>query len=91
MRVTVAHLEDIRKDAEKMKSARAVHRDLDLVQRISSRSAFGRFPRPFGSIREEFNGCRIRESHAAAHGQAVKLYTRDEPILEAYGVQGRDR
>jgi len=77
----------MRRNAEKAKAPALVHRDLDLVQRILRDQLSEDFTR-FASIRKTNIKCpRVCESHAAAHGEEVKLYTRDAPILEAYGVQ----
>ena len=80
--------QDIRKDAEKMKAPVLVHRDLDLVQRILR-----------DQLSEDFTAIRIDSEEEYQRVvefvnrmqprmvKRVKLYTRDEPILEAYGVQ----
>jgi len=80
--------QDMRKSAEKAKAPALVHRDLDLVQRILR-----------DQLSEDFTAIRI-DSEDEYQGivefvnrmqprmvKKVKLYTRDEPILEAYGVQ----
>lgn len=80
---------DIRAAAEKSKPASLVHRDLDLVQRILR----DQLSEDFAAIRvdseEEYESIvefvnRIQPRMV----NRVKLYTRDEPILEKYGVQG---
>ena len=80
--------QDIRRDAEKAKAPALVHRDLDLVQRILR-----------DQLSEDFSAIRIDsedEYQAVVEFvnrmqprmvKRVKLYTRDEPILEAFGVQ----
>ncbi len=80
--------QDIRKSAEKSKAAALVHRDLDLVQRILR-----------DQLSEDFTAIRIDSEDEYQRVvefvnrmqprmvKKVKLYTRDEPILEAYGVQ----
>jgi ribonuclease G len=80
--------QDIRKSAEKSKAPALVHRDLDLVQRILR-----------DQLSEDFTAIRIDSEDEYQRivefvnrmqprmVKKVKLYTRDEPILEAYGVQ----
>ena len=80
--------QDIRKNAEKSKAPALVHRDLDLVQRILR-----------DQLSEDFTAIRIDAEDEYQRivefvnrmqprmVKKVKLYTRDEPILEAYGVQ----
>ncbi len=80
---------DMRKSAEKAKAPALVHRDLDLVQRILR-----------DQLSEDFTAIRIDSEDEYQRVvefvnrmqprmvKKVKLYTRDEPILEAYGVQG---
>src|SRR5204863_4393645 len=79
---------DIRAGAEKSKAAELVHRDLDLVKRLLR----DQLSEDFESIRvdseEEYQGIvefinRIQPRLV----KRVKLYTREQPILEAYGVQ----
>jgi ribonuclease G len=79
---------DLRHDAEKAKAPALVHKDLDLVQRILR-----------DQLSEDFTAIRIDtedEYQSVVEFvnrmqprlvKRVKLYTRDEPILEAYGVQ----
>ena len=80
--------QDIRRDAEKAKAPALVHRDLDLVQRILR----DQLSEDFTAIRidseEEYQ--RVVEFVNRMYPKMVKrvkLYTRDEPILEAFGVQ----
>jgi Rne/Rng family ribonuclease len=80
--------QDIRKSAEKSKAPALVHRDLDLVQRILR----DQLSEDFTAIRidseEEYQ--RILEFVNRMQPRMVKkvkLYTREEPILEAYSVQ----
>ena len=80
--------QDLRHDAETMKAPAPVHRDLDLVQRILR-----------DQLSEDFTAIRIDSEEEYQRVvefvnrmqprmvKQVKLYTRDEPILEAYGVQ----
>jgi len=79
---------DMRKNAEKAKAPALVHRDLDLVQRILR-----------DQLSEDFTAIRIDSEDEYQRVvefvnrmqprmvKKVKLYTRDAPILEAYGVQ----
>lgn len=80
--------QDLRKSAEKSKAPALVHRDLDLVQRILR-----------DQLSEDFTAIRIDSEDEYQRilefvhrmqprmVKKVKLYTRDQPILEAYGVQ----
>jgi Rne/Rng family ribonuclease len=80
--------QDIRRNAEKAKAPALVHRDLDLVQRILR-----------DQLSEDFSAIRIDSEDEyqtvvefvnrmqPRMVKRVKLYTRDEPILEAFGVQ----
>ncbi|CAN5739292.1 hypothetical protein BH20ACI3_BH20ACI3_27520 [soil metagenome] len=79
---------DIRAAAEKSKPASLVHRDLDLVQRILR----DQLSEESTSIRvdSEDEYARIVEFVNRIHPRMVKrvkLYTKEQPILEAYGVQ----
>ena len=79
---------DIRASAEKSKPAALVHRDLDLVQRILRDQLSDDFESVRVDSEEEYQ--RIVEFVNRIHPRMVKrvkLYTRDQPILEAYGVQ----
>lgn len=79
---------EIRRGAEKAKAPALVHKDLDLVQRILR-----------DQLSEDFTAIRVdsedeyREIVEFVNRiqprmvKRVKLYTRDEPILEAFGVQ----
>ncbi|HEV2914148.1 MAG TPA: Rne/Rng family ribonuclease [Pyrinomonadaceae bacterium] len=79
---------EIRKGAEKAKAPAMVHKDLDLVQRILR-----------DQLSEEFTAIRVDSEEEYREivefvnriqprmVKRVKLYTRDEPILEAFGVQ----
>jgi ribonuclease G len=80
--------QDIRQSAEKAKAPALIHRDLDLVQRILR-----------DQLAEDFTAIRIDSEDEYQRivefvnrmqpklVKRVKLYTRDEPILEQYGVQ----
>ncbi|MEP6743538.1 MAG: Rne/Rng family ribonuclease [bacterium] len=79
---------DIRATAEKTKPATMVHKDLDLVQRILRDQLSDDFAAIRVDSEEEYQGIvefinRIQPRLV----KRVKLYTRDQPILEAYGVQ----
>ena len=80
--------QDIRRDAEKAKAPSLVHRDLDMVQRILR----DQMSEDFTAIRidSEDEYQRILEFVNRMQPRMikrVKLYTRDEPILEYFGVQ----
>ena len=80
---------DIRRRAERAKAPLIVHRDLDLVQRILR----DQLSSDFNAIRvdNEFEYERIVDfvnRFAPKLVNRVKLYTKDTPILEHYGVQG---
>jgi len=79
---------DIRAAAEKTKPATMVHKDLDLVQRILRDQLSDDFATIRVDSEEEFQGIvefvnRIQPRIV----KRVKLYTKDQPILEHYGVQ----
>ncbi len=79
---------DIRAAAEKAKPATLVHRDLDLVQRILRDQLSDDFTAIRVDSEEEYE--RIVEFVNRIQPRMVKrvkLYTREEPILEKYGVQ----
>lgn len=79
---------DIRRDAEKMKAPALAHRDLDLVQRILRDQLSDDFAAIRVDSEEEY--LRIVEFINRIQPRMVKrvkLYTRETPILEAYGVQ----
>lgn len=79
---------DIRAGAEKAKAPSLVHRDLDLVQRLLRDQLSDEFESIRVDSEDEYQGIvefinRIQPKLV----KRVKLYTRDQPILEAYGVQ----
>ena len=79
---------DIRAAAEKSKPAALVHRDLDLVQRILRDQLSDDFAAIRVDSEEEYTNIvefinRIQPRMV----KRVKLYTREEPILEHFGVQ----
>ncbi len=79
---------DIRRRSERAKAPAIVHRDLDLVQRILR----DQLSSDFNAIRvdNEFEYERIVDfvnRFAPKLVHRVKLYTKDNPILDDYGVQ----
>src|SRR5262245_15725184 len=79
---------DIRRRSERTKAPAIAHRDLDLVQRILR----DQLSTDFNAIRvdNEFEYERIVDfvnRFAPKLVNRVKLYTKDTPILEQYGVQ----
>jgi ribonuclease G len=79
---------EIRRGAEKAKAPALVHKDLDLVQRILRDQLSEDFTAIRVDSEEEYREIvefvnRIQPRMV----KRVKLYTRDEPILEAFGVQ----
>lgn len=79
---------DIKKQAEKSKSPALVHQDLDIIQRILRDQLSDDFTAIRVDSEEEY--LRIVEFINRIQPRMVsrvKLFTRDEPILEAYGVQ----
>ncbi|HEV3471166.1 MAG TPA: Rne/Rng family ribonuclease, partial [Pyrinomonadaceae bacterium] len=79
---------DIRKSAERQKAPALAHKDLDLVQRILR----DQLSEDFAAIRcdSEEEYLEIVEFVNRIQPRLVnrvKLYTREEPILEAFGVQ----
>jgi Rne/Rng family ribonuclease len=79
---------DIRGAAEKSKAPALVHRDLDLVQRLLRDQLSDDFESIRVDSEEEYQAIvefvnRIQPRLV----RRVKLYTKDQPILEAYAVQ----
>jgi ribonuclease G len=79
---------DIRVSAEKSRPATLVHKDLDLVQRILRDQLSDDFAAIRVDSEDEYEAIvefinRIQPRMV----KRVKLYTRDQPILESYGVQ----
>ncbi|MEA2173022.1 MAG: ribonuclease [Blastocatellia bacterium] len=79
---------DIRRTAERAKAPALAHADLDLVQRILRDQLSDDFTAIRVDSEEEYLSIvefinRIQPRMV----KRVKLYTRDEPILEAFGVQ----
>lgn len=79
---------DIKKNSERKKSPALVHQDLDIIQRILRDQLSDDFAAIRVDSEEEY--LRIVEFINRIQPRMVnrvKLYTRDQPILEAYGVQ----
>jgi ribonuclease G len=79
---------DIRRSSEKQKAPSLVHKDLDLVQRLLRDQLSDDFAAIRVDSEEEYREVvefinRIQPRLV----NRVKLHTREEPILEAYGVQ----
>jgi ribonuclease G len=80
--------QDIKKNSEKRKSPLLVHQDLDIIQRLLR----DHLSDDFAAIRVDNEEEYLRTVDFVSRIQPkmvnrVKLYTREEPILEAYGVQ----
>jgi len=79
---------DIRGAAEKSKAPDLVHRDLDLVQRLLRDQLSGEFESIRVDSEEEYQAIvEFINRIQPALVKRVKLYTKEQPILEAYGVQ----
>ena len=79
---------DIKKNSEKAKSPAIVHQDLDIVQRILRDQLSDDFTAIRVDSEEEYlRTVEFINRIAPRMVKRVKLYTRDEPILEAYNVQ----
>lgn len=79
---------DIKKDADKAKSPALVHQDLDIIQRLLRDQLSDDFTAIRVDSEDEYQ--RIVEFINRIQPRMtrrVKLYTREEPILENYGVQ----
>jgi ribonuclease G len=79
---------DVKKTSEKAKSPALVHQDLDIIQRLLRDQLSDEFTAIRVDSEEEYQ--RIVEFVNRIQPRLVnrvKLYTRDEPILENYGVQ----
>ena len=87
-RYLVRTWQDIKKTSEKAKSPAMVHQDLDLVQRLLR----DQLSEDFTAIRVDSEEEYLRTVEFINRMQPklvkrVKFYTREEPILDAYGVQ----
>jgi Rne/Rng family ribonuclease len=88
-RYLVRTWQEIKKQADKSKAPALVHQDLDLVQRLLR-----------DQLSDDFAAIRVDNEEDYLHivefvnrvqpkmVNRVKFYTREEPILEAYNVQG---
>ncbi|MGI8884855.1 MAG: ribonuclease E/G, partial [Pyrinomonadaceae bacterium] len=79
---------DIKKTADKSKSPALVHQDLDIIQRLLRDHLSDEFTAIRVDSEEEY--LRIIEFVNRIQPRMVnrvKLYTREDPILESYGVQ----
>ncbi len=79
---------DIRKEADKAKSPELVHQDLDIIQRLLR----DHLSDEFAAIRVDSEDEYLRTVEFINRIQPkmvkrVKFYTREKPILEAFGVQ----
>jgi ribonuclease G len=88
MQYLVRTWNDMRRRADRVKAPAIIHRDLDLVQRILRDQLSG----DFSAIRvdNEIEYERMVDfvnRFAPKMVNRVKLYTKDEPILDHYGVQ----
>ncbi|QYO66047.1 Rne/Rng family ribonuclease [Leptolyngbya sp. 7M] len=87
-RYLVRTWQDIKKTSEKAKSPALVHQDLDLVQRLLR----DQLSDDFTAIRVDSEEEYLRTVEFINRIQPrmvnrVKFYTREQPILDAYGVQ----
>ena len=79
---------DAKKDSEKKRSPAMIHQDLDLVQRLLRDQLSDDFTAIRVDSEEEYlRTVEFMNRMAPRMVNRVKLYTRDEPILDAYGVQ----
>jgi ribonuclease G len=87
-RYLVRTWQDIKKSSEKAKSPALVHQDLDIVQRLLRDQMSDEFTAIRVDSEEEYlRTVEFMNRIQPRMVNRVKLYTRDEPILEAYGVQ----
>ena len=79
---------DVKKTSEKAKSPAMVHQDLGIVQRIRRDQMSDDFTAIRVDSEEEYERTvEFVNRMAPRMVNRVKLYTREEPILEAFGVQ----
>ena len=79
---------DAKKNSEKKKSPAMIHQDLDLVQRLLRDQLSDDFTAIRVDSEEEYlRTVEFMNRMAPRMVNRVKLYTREEPILDAYGVQ----
>lgn len=87
-RYLVRTWQDIKKTSEKAKSPAIVHQDLDIVQRLLRDQMSDEFTAIRVDSEEEYlRTVEFMNRIQPRMVNRVKLYTRDEPILDAYGVQ----
>ena len=80
--------QEAKKNSEKKKSPALVHQDLDLVQRLLRDQLSDDFTAIRVDSEEEYlRTVEFMQRMAPKMVNRVKLYTRDEPILDAYNVQ----
>ncbi|MEP7149295.1 MAG: Rne/Rng family ribonuclease [Acidobacteriota bacterium] len=80
--------QDIRKTSETVKSPAMVHQDLDLVQRLLRDHLSDEFTAIRVDSEEEYlRTVEFINRMQPRMVKRVKFYTREEPILDAYGVQ----
>lgn len=79
---------DAKKGSEKKKAPAMIHQDLDLVQRLLRDQLSDEFTAIRVDSEEEYlRTVEFMNRMAPKMVNRVKLYTRDEPILDYYGVQ----
>lgn len=87
-RYLVRTWQDIKKTSEKAKSPALVHQDLDIVQRLLRDQMSDEFTAIRVDSEEEYlRTVEFMNRIQPRMVNRVKLYTRDEPILDAYAVQ----
>ncbi|MBI1760538.1 MAG: Rne/Rng family ribonuclease [Acidobacteria bacterium] len=88
MQYLVRTWNDMRRRADRVKAPAIIHRDLDLVQRILRDQLSGDFSAIRVDNEEEYERMvDFVNRFAPKMVNRVKLYTKDEPILDHYGVQ----
>lgn len=87
-RYLVRTWQDIKKTSEKAKSPAMVHQDLDIVQRLLRDQMSDEFTAIRVDSEEEYlRTVEFMNRIQPRMVNRVKLYTRNEPILDHYGVQ----
>jgi Rne/Rng family ribonuclease len=87
-RYLVRTWQDVKKASEKAKSPAMVHQDLDLVQRLLRDHLSDEFTAIRVDSEEEYlRTVEFINRMQPRMVKRVKFYTREEPILDAYGVQ----
>ncbi len=87
-RYLVRTWQDVKKSTEKAKSPAMVHQDLDLVQRLLRDHLSDEFTAIRVDSEEEYlRTVEFINRMQPRMVKRVKFYTREEPILDAYGVQ----